>query len=379
MSFPLRAMLIRARLVAFALAPALAAAGLGLAYVTVRPFGGAFLYFPLTAVVASSLSGGTGPGLLTLALSLVGFDYLFLAHQGTLGLGSVRDVHRFMEFALAGSVAAWLCGRYRAARIAADEAAREAKRIGELQERLVAVVGHDLSNPLTAVRAGFDIMRRLAPLDPQQDALIGRMQRSTRRMERLVADVLGFAHSRQGRSFPVRLVRASLGKACDAVISEYRYAFPDRVIRLSITGDDEAPLDPARLEQVVSNLLSNAVKHGSPTEAIDVTIIGLPRELVLVVTNRGPPIPRELLPTIFEPYRSGTKTGEGLGLGLFVVKEIVDAHEGSVHVRSDQGVTTFKVHLPRRPAVLAALSEARTSNVSEPPPPSPAAQRAHNA
>lgn len=101
---------------------------------------------------------------LTLALSLLGFDYLFLAQQGALGLASARDAHRFMEFALAGMVAAWLRGRYRAERIAADEAAKEARRIGELQERLVAVVAHDLSDPLTAVRACLDIMRSRAPL-----------------------------------------------------------------------------------------------------------------------------------------------------------------------------------------------------------------------
>jgi signal transduction histidine kinase len=340
-------MVVRARAIAFSLAPVLAAAGLALAYATVRPLGGAYLYFPLTAVVAASLYGGLGPGFSTLALSLLGFGYLFLAPRGGLAGASSRDIHRLVEFGLAGLAAAWLCGRYRQARLAAEEAASEARRIGRLQERLLAAVSHDLNNPLAAVRAGLDLMGKLGPLDARQRSVVDRMRASARRMERLVADLLGFAHGRREGDFPVRRVETELGKICEAVVAEFRQTFPHHAIHLSVTGDDKGTLDPVRLEQVASNLLSNAIRHGDPAEPIEVGVVGLPGELLLAVVNRGSPIPPDLLPLVFEPFRSGPKNRGGLGLGLFVVKEIVAAHGGSVQVRSDPEATAFEVRLPR--------------------------------
>jgi len=370
-------MSLRARVVALSLAPVLAAAGLAFTAATVRPLGGAYLYFPLTAVVVASLYGGFAPGLATLALSLAGFGYLFLAPRGGLATASSRDVHRLVEFATAGLAAAWFCGRYRQARMAAEEAAEEARRVGELQERLVAVVSHDMNNPLSALRAGLDLMGKLGPLDPRQRTVLDRMGTSAKRMERLVGDLLAFAHGRREGDFPVRRVLAPLGKVCETVIAEFRQTFPDHALRLSVTGDDRGAIDPARLEQVISNLVSNAIRHGDPSGPVEVSVAGLPGELVLSVTNRGPPIPGDLLPLVFEPYRSGPRSRGGLGLGLYVVNEIVAAHGGSVAVRSDSRATTFEVRLPRgvsldrsaaAPGAGAAAAPARPS---APPPARP--------
>ena len=347
----------RTQTIGLVLAPLLAAAGLAFAYLTVHPFGGAYLYFPLTAVLASSLYGGLGPGVVTLALSLAGYDYLLLGPPHSFGIETVREAHRLAEFALAGLAGTWICARYRSARLAAELARDEARRVGALQERLVAVVSHDLRNPLSSLHAGLDLLARLGPLEPRQRSVVARMQGSSRRMERLIEDLLGFARTRRGESFPVTLAPARLGEICAHVVSEFQETSPSPPIRLSVEGDDEGLIDAARLYQVTSNLVANAVRYGSRSEPIDVTVRGTPDDLELRVTNRGAPIPAELLPSVFEPFRSGGE-GHGLGLGLFVVKEIVTAHGGTVRVRSVPEETSFEVSLPRGGSRSARLAPA---------------------
>jgi K+-sensing histidine kinase KdpD len=124
----------RLRFRALALAPVLAAVGLWCVHVTAQPFGGAYLYFPLTAVWASSLYGGLGPGIASLALSLLGFDYLFLGKPGHFGVAHAQEAHRLLEFALAGIAGSFICARYRTARLAAQRAELEIRCVGALQE-----------------------------------------------------------------------------------------------------------------------------------------------------------------------------------------------------------------------------------------------------
>jgi signal transduction histidine kinase len=346
----------------YALAPLLAAAGLGFTQLTARPFGGEYLYFPLTAVLVSALQAGFGPGLLTLVVSALGFDYFFVAPRNALAIGTLHDVHRVAEFAVAGLAGAWIGARYRSARLAAQDAAAEATRIGAQQERLVAVVGHDLRNPLSSIRTGLDLLPRLGPLEERQRGAVARMQRSARRMERLIEDLLGFARTRSGRSFPLERSTAHVGEVCARVVSEFEDAEPDRAFRLSIQGDDQALVDVARLEQVAANLVSNAVKHGAPAEPIEIAVVGTERALSLRIANRGPPIPPDLLPHVFEPFRTGDARVGGVGLGLFVVKEIVDAHGGTVGVHSADGGTVFEISLPRDPAAAPTARERRSAS-----------------
>ncbi len=336
----------RHRTLALALAPLLAAAGVGLTALTARPFGGAYLYFPLVAVFVSALQGGLGPGVLTLVISALGADYFLLGPPRSFGVATVDELHRLTGFALVGLGSAWISSRYRAARLAAERSREEAQRVGALQERLVSVVSHDLRNPLLALRTGLDVLPRLGALEERQRSAVARMRRSAGRMERLIEDLLGFARSRHGGGFPVRPAPARLGEICERAVAEIREGLPERQIRLVVEGDDEGLLDAARLEQVASNLVHNAVVHGSPAGAVEVRVRGLPDELVLDVSNPGPPIPPDLLSHLFEPFRSGGRGG--LGLGLFVVKEIAAAHGGRVLARSGPGGTAFEVRLPRR-------------------------------
>lgn len=343
----------RRQVLSYALAPALAAAATALTGAAVGPLGGAYLYFPLLAVFVSALQGGLGPGLVTLVLCAGSFDWFFLGTPRGFGVDDAEQLHRLLGFVVAALIAASISARYRRARIAAEEAREEARRIGQLQETLVAVVGHDLRNPLASLRAGLDVLARMGGLDDRQRMVVTRMRGSALRMERLIEDVLGFARSRKPGTFPLLLAPARVGEVCDHAISELRDAYPDRTIRLDVEGDDEALLDAPRLEQVASNLVANAVKHGSPSDPVEVHVRGLADEVVLEVANRGAPIPRESMPRVFEPFWSGDRNGHGVGLGLFVVSQVVSAHGGRVNVRSDRGLTAFEVRLPRRPHVPA--------------------------
>jgi signal transduction histidine kinase len=120
-------------------------------------------------------------------------------------------------------------------------------------------------------------------------------------------------------------------------------------VALEVRGDDEAPLDPGRVEQVVSNLVANALAHGEAGTPVAVTVRGEAEALWLEVASRGATIPPHRLPTLFEPFHPSDAPG-GLGLGLFIVDQVARAHGGSAAVRSQEGETTFTVAFPRSAA-----------------------------
>jgi signal transduction histidine kinase len=332
-------------------------AALGLAQATAGLLGGAYLYFPLVAVFAIALWGGLGPGLTAVALCGLGFDFLFLGPPHRLGVGTADEAHRLLGFLLFGGAAAWLAARFQAARRSAERAlaeaeraTAEAQRVGALQERLVAVVSHDLRNPLGALKAGLDVLPRLGPLTDRQRTVAARMRGTVGRMERLIHDLLDLARTRQGRTLPVATAPARLGEICAGAIAEIAETGPRSPIELSVEGDDAGLLDASRLAQLVSNLVANAVAHGTLGAPVRVSVCGDGPDLHLEVENQGPAPPPDLLPRLFEPFQRGRRDGEGLGLGLFIVREIARAHGGEVSVRSGDGKTVFALRIPRRVA-----------------------------
>lgn len=348
---------------AYALAIALAATALGLAAATLKPFGGPQLYFPLSAVFVSALYGGLGPGLVTVGLCGTGLDFFFLGPPLRLGVGSAAEGHQLAGFVLFGAAAVVVSARFRSARMAAERQRRaaesaegEAKRVGELQERLVAMVSHDLRSPLMAMFTGLDLLPRLGQLNDRQRLAVERMRRTSRRMENLVAGLLDLARGRQGGSIPLRLAPAKVGEIAARAICEAETSLPGADIRLEVQGDDLGVLDAQRVEQVAVNLVRNALDHGSREAPVEVSVRGLPEEIVLEVRNGGPPISPEDVPGLFEPFRRGKQDGNGLGLGLYIVKEVVRAHGGSVDVLSDPSGTAFAARLPRSPPEGAALA-----------------------
>jgi sigma-B regulation protein RsbU (phosphoserine phosphatase) len=340
---------------AYSVAIAAAALALALTSVTVRPLGGAYLYFPLIAVFVSALHGGLGPGTVTVVICTLGFDFLYLGPPYRLGVATVDEAHRLAGFVLFGGAATWIAANFRASRHEAEEARRtaeaaseDARRIGAQQERLVAVVGHDLRNPLAALAGNLGILGRLGPLTERQARVVASMRQTVARMEGMIRDLLDVARTRQGELVAVVPEDVRVGDLCERVLAEARAAHPEALLSLSVEGNDRAHLDAGRVAQAVSNLVANALQHGAPGAPVHVRVAQVDGDVKIEVESTGAPIPASLRSTLFEPFRRGP-TG-GVGLGLFVVREIARAHGGGATFRSDAAATVFEVRLPREGA-----------------------------
>jgi signal transduction histidine kinase len=236
----------------------------------------------------------------------------------------------------------------------AESVTQYSEEIGQSRERFLAVLGHDLRNPLGAIITSSSFMLELDELAERDRALVRGIASSARRMNQMVSDLLDFAQtSFGGEGIPIARAPMDVGRMIQDVVSEVTARYRTRHVNVETDGDLRGQWDCARLTQVLTNLVVNAVQHGTEQAPIMVAAHGAPAEVVISVRNEGLVIPREDLAQIFRP---GTRAGGSdtaqddghLGLGLFIVDRIVAAHGGTVDVRStnDNG-TTFSVHLPR--------------------------------
>ena len=230
----------------------------------------------------------------------------------------------------------------------------ELERALSLNEKMTAVLAHDLRTPLAALSMGAAILGRThEPAVVAQTA--AHMQSSTRRMERMISQLLDFSRIRAGG---LRLDRRSgnLHDLAQAVVHELGQAVPDVRIDIVADGDAKGEFDLDRMMQVISNLVSNAVNHGARDAAIHVHVDGgSPTELVGRVRNRGV-IPDEVQSQLFEAFRPSASPNSGLGLGLYIVSAFVGAHGGTVRGWSTADETTFEFRIPRRDFVTGASS-----------------------
>ncbi len=230
------------------------------------------------------------------------------------------------------------------------EELRERTETLRTNELFTAMLGHDLRGPLSAIvmatmvlekKAGDDNLRRIA----------GRALSSARSMSRMIEDMLDLARSRIGGGIAVRRVHGDLAPPLKRVVEECVSAHPDRTIVWHAEGDFTGEWDSDRLAQVASNLIGNALRHGNANGVVRASLDGRdPAAVVFSVSNAGS-IPAALLPHIFDPFRGRDEPsarGDGLGLGLYIVRQIVAAHRGEVEVSAGDGAhTTFVVRLPR--------------------------------
>jgi signal transduction histidine kinase len=211
----------------------------------------------------------------------------------------------------------------------------------EERELRLGEVAHDLLNPLNAIRLGIHVVRQGGPRASEVlsriDALIGAV-------ERIVVDLLDFSRSRLGVAEHAAVALADI---CRSAIADASIVHPDRDIVLDVHDDPVGKWDGERLRQVVRNLIGNALQHGEPDRPVEVSMIDVGDRAVLSVVNRGPPIPDELRAHLFEPFRRRSSKCRGVGLGLYIVKRIVEAHAGSVEMSSDEARTVFRVTLPK--------------------------------
>lgn len=219
----------------------------------------------------------------------------------------------------------------------------EERGTAELREQFIAVLGHDLRNPLFAINFGAERLLRKHP-DPATDSVVRHILTSGRRAAQLVEDVLDFARGRMGSGIPLHLDDCQdLQDALRHVVSEVQSVHPQRVIRADIGDLCDVHCDRARLAQLLSNLVANAIHHGSPGGPVEVSAQIDQGNFTLSVKNQGK-IDDLALPRLFQPYSRPVKhtPQAGLGLGLYIVKQIADAHGGQLQVSScEQNGTVF--------------------------------------
>lgn len=232
---------------------------------------------------------------------------------------------------------------------AAQTALIHERETASLREQFIAVLGHDLRNPLSAVSATAELLS-LRKSEPDLVKIGQRLKSSTLRMARLIDDVMDFARGRLGSGIGVSIDQVDdLAAALRAVVAEVREANPLRLLADDIAINTPVRCDRTRVQQLLSNLLGNAVTHGAAAFPVRVQARIERAELVLTVINGGNEIAADVLSKVFEPYwRPATsKPGGGLGLGLYICKQIVAAHGGTLEVRSSaQEGTCFVARLP---------------------------------
>jgi signal transduction histidine kinase len=219
-----------------------------------------------------------------------------------------------------------------------------------LNEMFSALLAHDLRNPLSAILASAQLLRKRGPDQASQDTA-ERIITSGKRMARMIEDMLDLARARLAGGIIVKREAADLKALLERVVSEHQAAAPTRSIVPFYLGDCNGSWDPERIAQVASNLIGNALTHGKTDIPVSVQLDGThPQEVLLIVSNGGA-IPPEVLPHLFDPFR-GSRHREGrqggLGLGLYIVSQIIKAHQGSIDVKTGEGgMTSFSVRLPR--------------------------------
>ena len=267
---------------------------------------------------------------------------LWRAHLSKEHHEALDDLTRFnasVDRALAESIASF-----------ADELARS-------RDTFLAILGHDLRSPLSAVSLSGHYLSLAGKLEGrQQQQALSRIQRGAAKMDAMIRDLLEYTRTRLGRGIPVGREPGDLGAICEAALDEMRAGHPEREFRLEASGDLRGAFDAARLQQVFSNLLNNAVQHGARRSPVTLAAHGGDDAITVRVENQGPPIPADALQVIFNPLvqaRAGAggpheSQSTSLGLGLFIARNIVLAHGGALEVESsDAAGTVFTARLPR--------------------------------
>jgi PAS domain S-box-containing protein len=222
----------------------------------------------------------------------------------------------------------------------------------DFEKWILAIVSHDIRNPLGNMLFAAHGLQHFSepgsPIRKNADVII----RGVKRIEHIVGDLLDLSREREGEGIKVTPKPSDLGRMCREIIDELKNIARDREIRFDCDADGRGMWDEPRVMQAISNLASNAVQHGTPGSPVRVKLTGDDKQVAVEVRNSGA-IPHELLPRIFEPFRSGKhhgSRGEGLGLGLFIAKAIAKAHGGGLQVDSSDGETVFRLVLPRETA-----------------------------
>jgi PAS domain S-box-containing protein len=241
--------------------------------------------------------------------------------------------------------------RERAARAEAEAARDELHRRAEFDKQLIGIVSHDLRNPLNAIGIATSLLLERGQLDEQGVRVVKRIMSSSDRAVRLIQDFLDFTQARVMGRIPVSPRRANIRELARQVFDEVLLTQPSRKGTIVHEGEEDGTWDPDRVAQVIGNLLGNAFQHSPPESVVRLTTRGEHEGVTIDVHNEGTPISPDDLARLFAPFERGTDasaSGRSIGLGLYISRQIIEAHGGRIEVRSVEGEgTRFTVWLPR--------------------------------
>jgi phosphoserine phosphatase RsbU/P len=239
-----------------------------------------------------------------------------------------------------------------AARKQAEAAVAAEHETSVLREQFIAVLGHDLRNPMAALAAGIRMIRERETLSDRGHLVAKEMSATVSRATGLIENVLDFARGRLGDGLTLNRSPVPLAPVLEQVVAEIRAISPDRQIMAHFSIEHPVDCDAGRIGQLASNMIANAVTHGAPGVPIEVEAHTNDDHFVLAVANGGVPIPSAARAQLFQPFFRGSvrRSQQGLGLGLFIVNEIAKAHGGSMDVASSEEETRFTFSMPLTPA-----------------------------
>jgi len=235
------------------------------------------------------------------------------------------------------------------ARSTATESLKSELETAELREQFIAVLGHDLRNPLAAISAGASILQRSDSLRDNELRVVDMIKTAVTRMSDLIDNVLDFARGRLGGGIALnRDANLPLEPVLEQVIDELRTSSPGRIIQTDIIIRERVNCDRMRIGQLVSNLIGNALTHGASDKPVRVGATTKGGMFELWVANEGDPIPEAAMEKLFEPFFRGDirDSRQGLGLGLHIASQIAQAHGGKIAVTSTPAATRFVFTMP---------------------------------
>lgn len=240
----------------------------------------------------------------------------------------------------------------------AESVERYSGEVAASRDMFLAVLGHDLRGPLAAIDMSTLMLAKSELPDAARQQAAARIKRASREMNRLITDLLEYTRTRLGAGIPIARTLCDLGPVCEESLEAIRAGYPEQQFVHQMSGDLNIHADAPRIQQALSNLLNNAVQHGDRLAPVMLSAEGGVDAIVLKIANAGDPIPADALHAIFEPLvqalSASSQTHErsktSLGLGLFIVREIVLGHGGTITVQSSVEMgTVFTIRLPRQP------------------------------
>lgn len=315
------------------------ALAIGVTFAVTPTFGALFMFFYMATTLAAA-HFGTAYGLYSTALCTVGW---YFTHGHNRGLQAWA---RYVSYLFITLTVQYFTEKMR-------RALKEAQDIAAQQDRFVGMVSHDLRTPLTTISMSVSLLKQGSP-ETQAKAVV-RIQNGAQRMTRLVSDLLDYGRLKHARALPIARADLRVGEIVEKVLKDCCFLTcasavpcPHGNCRISFQhdgSDDAARADPDRVEQIIVNLLSNAVRHSPPQTPISVLVETMGAYVLVAVENEGE-IPAQARRTLFEPFRTGKDGSGSVGLGLYIVKQIAEAHGGHIDVESGNGKTRFTVRLP---------------------------------